>query len=170
MNNALFLGLGSNLGDRIQELASGINLLERCFGPLLGISHVFETEPWQVDHSTAYLNLVVVFSACCTPLEALQITQEVEKAMGRKEKGLLKPRTIDIDILSLGNLVFQHELLVLPHPSLTRRRFVLQPLVHVCPGWIHPVSGWSAEKLLEVCSDTSGIFSFCSGDELLGSR
>jgi 2-amino-4-hydroxy-6-hydroxymethyldihydropteridine diphosphokinase len=167
MKSALWLSLGSNMGNRPQQLAECLKLLENHFGEPLGISCVFETEPWQVDHELPYLNLVVVFACSLSPLKALQITQHVEILMGRKDKGRLQPRTIDIDVIAMGAQVFHNEALDLPHPSMTLRRFVLAPLADVCPNWKHPISGIPALQLLEKCADKGSIQPFCTGDELI---
>jgi len=153
----LLLALGSNLGDRFSFLELGCQKLEQTFGELLAKSPVYETEPFGVDHKTTFLNQVLAFQTGLEPLEILKATEQIEKDCGRNQKRDLQPRSLDIDILSLGNEVFESSELIIPHPAIEKRRFVLVPLLEVCPFWIHPKSKKSGSDLLKNLSDTSWI-------------
>ena len=153
MHKLLLLGLGSNLGDRNAFLELGRQRLELSFGELLAQSPIFETEPFGVDHSTTFLNQVVAFKSVAEPLNVLKMTLDIEKECGRIHKRDLQPRSLDIDILSFGSLVFDSAELIIPHPAIEKRRFVLVPLLKICPYWIHPKRKKSGSELLENLSD-----------------
>ena len=149
MKKLLLLGLGSNLGDRSGFLTQARQKLELYFRNILAQSPIFETEPFGVDHSTTFLNQVVAFQSAFEPLEILKITQYIEKECGRIYKWDLQPRSLDIDILSYGDMVIESAELTIPHPAIEKRIFVLIPLLKVCPFWIHPKSKKSGSDLLK---------------------
>lgn len=157
MNKLLLFGLGSNLGDRNRFLETGRQKLEHRLGKLLAQSPIYETEPFGVDHSTTFLNQVIAFKFVAEPLEILKITEGIEKECGRCYKRDLQPRSLDIDILSFGNVVFESAELTIPHPAIAKRRFVLIPLLDICPGWMDPKSGKMASVMLQDLSDESWI-------------
>lgn len=143
----LVLALGSNVGNRHQYLQQARASLVLIFGPMLAESPVYESDPWGVQHSTRYLNQVLVFATEYDAVSILEFTQEAEKKMGRRQKGDLSPRTLDIDILYLGRQVVQKPQLFIPHPRIEQRKFVLQPLEDVLPGFLHPVLLKSQKEL-----------------------
>ena len=144
----LLLSLGSNLGDRLSHLQFALDRLEAEFGRAHQKSAVVETEPFGVEGHPPYLNQVLAFSTSKAPLPVLEICQNIEKERGRSRKGQLLPRSLDIDILALGNLILNLPELILPHPSLHIRSFVLEPLCSILPGWEHPLLEKSASSLL----------------------
>jgi 2-amino-4-hydroxy-6-hydroxymethyldihydropteridine diphosphokinase len=143
----LVLGLGSNVGDRDFYLREAIKSLEGIFGGSIARSPVYETEPWGVQHSNPYLNQVLVFATDAEPEKILKFTRDIERNLGREQKGDLSPRTLDVDILYLGHRIVESETLSIPHPSLQKRRFVLQPLEDVLPDFIHPLLFRSQKEL-----------------------
>lgn len=153
----LILCLGSNLGDRAKALHKAINDISVAVGKLLAASPVYETEPFGVGNHPAYLNVVVAFSSNLDPESILAITQKIEKNSGRTSKGDLSPRVIDIDLISFGSYQLRNDQLILPHPRMQLRKFVLQPLAHVCPHWKHPSTGEFLGTLLLSCEDASWI-------------
>ncbi len=129
-----YLGLGTNLGDKRQNLLAAIALIERRIGRVLRRSSFIETEPWGFDSLNTFLNAVVVVDTEITPLELLHITQSIERDLGRTHKtvgGQYHDRIIDIDILLYGNLKVDTPELTIPHPRISERQFVLQPLSEV---------------------------------------
>lgn len=160
MNRLLLVGLGSNIGDREKQIREAVFQIETSDIKLLALSPVYESEPWGVDHQTSYLNAVAAFSTRLEAIQILQHLQFVEKQLGRNSKSDLKPRTIDLDILGLGNLVLESPEFQIPHPRMADRKFVLQPLVDVCPDWVHPISVKGPNEMLKNCRDGGWIRSW----------
>lgn len=137
----LFLGIGSNQGDREQILSEAVTRLG-SLGRVVGISSLIETEPWGFVSSHRFLNAVVELETPLSPEMALRCTQEIEQHLGRTSKsqeGVYRDRPIDIDLLLYDELTLQTDRLTIPHPLLHRRPFVLIPLAELAPNLIHPV-------------------------------
>jgi 2-amino-4-hydroxy-6-hydroxymethyldihydropteridine diphosphokinase len=166
MKNLLLISLGSNLGDKLFFLRSGKKNLINNIGGFLAESPVFETEPFGVDHNSSYLNQVLAFQTQLSPFEILSITSAIEIECGRTHKRDLKPRTLDIDLLSVGNEIIETPNLILPHPRIQIRRFVLTPLEEICPGWIHPVYKLSPSEMNKQLDDKSWIKKWNPAPEL----
>lgn len=146
------IALGSNLGDRAENIRRGIELLlERVPGVRLAASApVYETEPVDCAPGTqAFLNTVIEIEANCTPQELHAHLKAVESALGRPEqRERNSPRTLDLDLLYADDVVSDDPALTLPHPRLHLRRFVLQPLADIRPDLILPGQRQSVAKLL----------------------
>ena len=151
----VFLSLGSNLGERKKFLIEAIGELQNHIGKLIVDSELYETEPWGFETSEKFLNMVVVFETELSPFDVLQICLEVESGLGRKRKltGGYTSRTIDIDVLFYADLVLETSKLVLPHPHIQNRKFILAPLYDVAPDLQHPLLGQTVEQLLKTCPD-----------------
>lgn len=140
----LYIALGSNLGDREENLRHALDLIAEAAGPLLRCSSFHETEPVGFNSSHPFLNAAALFETSLSATELLDITQKIEIRMGRTVKstgGIHHDRPIDIDLLALGDECLDLPALTLPHPRLHQRRFVLAPLAEIDPAWKHPVSG-----------------------------
>lgn len=136
---ALYLSLGTNLGDRQSNLATAISLIGERVGTVQAKSSVIETEPWGFESSNRFLNMVIKVETSMQPLEVLHITQEIERQLGRSRKsvdGEYHDRLIDIDILLYDNLVMDTPELKIPHPLMYQRRFVTEPLAEIAPDLI----------------------------------
>jgi 2-amino-4-hydroxy-6-hydroxymethyldihydropteridine diphosphokinase len=133
---AVYLSLGSNLGDRAQNLERAIAALEREHIHVKRRSSIYETEPRDVAEQPWFLNMVVECETECFPLRLLAVVQRIEREMGRTRHGVPPrgPRLIDIDILLFGTVKMKTEKLEVPHPRMLERRFVLEPLVEIAPG------------------------------------
>jgi len=153
----LLIALGSNLGDRLSFLKKGKQLLDASVGDFLAESPIFETEPFGVDHSNTYFNQVLAYQTLLLPEEILKISTAIELRCGRLSKRDLMPRSLDVDILSLGSEVFKTDELQLPHASLAKRIFVLIPLLEVCPAWSHPVFNKTPVQMISELSEHSWI-------------
>lgn len=130
-----YLGLGSNLGDRRENIKKARRLLEERSVVVTKASRMYETEPWGVNEpQDNYYNAVLAFEFDGSPLELLDICQEAENALGRKRERRYGARTVDIDILWVEGVRMDHERLILPHPGLTDRPFVVLPLAEIAPG------------------------------------
>lgn len=126
----VYLGLGSNLGDRHTLLLKAIDLLAQHVGRLVRCSSFIETEPWGFASEHRFLNAVALFRTTLTPHELLTATQDIERQLGRREKsnGTYHDRPIDIDILLYGDAVIDEPDLKIPHPRMQERDFVMRPL------------------------------------------
>lgn len=133
-----FLGLGSNLGDRDYYLGEAISALESPLIKVRATSRIYETEPWGVIDQPSYWNQVVEIETLLEPLELLHVCQKIEHRLGRERVVRWGPRTIDIDLLIYDNTVSRSEELILPHPYLEERAFVLAPLREIAPELVLP--------------------------------
>lgn len=155
--HAVYLLLGSNLGDRLMNLQQALMDIQLCCNELTDISEVYETAPWGVDHQDAYLNMVVAVQTTMYPFGLLQQLQVIEHSMGRVTKGDMAPRHIDIDILLFDDVQLQSEKLTIPHPRMHLRRFVLQPLADIASEKIVPGFDRTVQDLLDICTDTGEV-------------
>lgn len=149
---SLGLALGSNLGNRIANLRSAVGgILSFCENPSLLTSSVYETVPVDCpEDSEAFYNAVIQVRTDMDPHELFEKCQAIENQLGRpEEREHNAPRTIDIDLLYYGDWVITEGPLILPHPRLEERRFVLQPLCEIRPGLILPGRKKSIEEILE---------------------
>jgi 2-amino-4-hydroxy-6-hydroxymethyldihydropteridine diphosphokinase len=133
----VFIGLGSNLGDRSAYLESAISALSSS-ALIVAASRIYETEPWGVMDQPLYWNQVIEVETSLEPLDLLHVCQEIELQLGRERKVHWGPRTIDIDLLLYDNRVSESEELRLPHPYLEARAFVLAPLREIAPKLVLP--------------------------------
>ena len=130
----VYLGLGTNLGDKQKNLNDAIRMLENQVGEVEKVSSVIETEPEGFKSDNMFLNAVVKVRTALSPFEILDITQDVEKSLGRKEKssnGIYHDRVIDIDILLYDDISISTPRLVIPHPRMAQREFVMTPLAEI---------------------------------------
>jgi 2-amino-4-hydroxy-6-hydroxymethyldihydropteridine diphosphokinase len=144
----VYLGLGSNVGDREAMLRSALEDLDRPELRLLRASGIYETEPIGLREQRWFLNLAAEFDCELFPRQLLQRTQRTERHYGRLRTLPNGPRTLDIDILLYGNAVVRTEGLEIPHPRLHERRFVLAPLAELNPELRDPVSGKTVKTML----------------------
>jgi 2-amino-4-hydroxy-6-hydroxymethyldihydropteridine diphosphokinase len=156
--NRIYLSLGSNLGDRSRNLEKGIGLLEQWAGKPGTISSIYETEPWGCDSDLNYYNQAMELFTSLRPLPLLEAIHKIEEECGRERSALrYAPRTLDIDILFYGNSVMDFPELVVPHPNLQERQFVLVPLTEIAPRFVHPLLKKDMEQLLKACGDDKKI-------------
>ena len=136
-----YLGLVTNVGNKRRNMITAAALLAERVGDILALSGFYETEPWGFESENFFLNAAVKLKTSFSPLEVLQITQQIEKELGRTEKsnGVYHDRIIDIDILLYGDEVLQIPELTLPHPLMHERKFVMDPLAEIAPFVVHPV-------------------------------
>jgi 2-amino-4-hydroxy-6-hydroxymethyldihydropteridine diphosphokinase len=144
----VYLGLGSNIGDREAMLRSALEKLQSPDLRLLRVSGVYETEPIGFRDQPWFLNLAAEFETSLLPKQLLHRAQQVEQELGRKRAILNGPRTVDIDVLLYGDSVIDCEELVVPHPRYRERRFVLAPLAELNPALLDPVTGQSVAEML----------------------
>ncbi|WP_029552379.1 2-amino-4-hydroxy-6-hydroxymethyldihydropteridine diphosphokinase [Thermocrinis jamiesonii] len=133
-----FLGLGSNVGDRLNYILKALDHIEN-YGKILKCSTVYESQPWGVKDQPSFLNSVVMVETNLRPVELLHRVKKSEILLGRKDRGRWGPREIDIDILLYEDHIIMLSFLKIPHPHLLERDFVLIPLLEIAPHLIHPL-------------------------------
>ena len=146
----VFLGLGSNLGDKREYINNALVFIEKRVGEIIALSGFYETQPWGYDSSETYINAVAEISTCIEPDDLLLITQEIEREIGRKDKttnGEYHDRIIDVDILLYDDKIIQSKELTIPHPYMHKREFVLKPLFEIAPNVVHPITGKTISEL-----------------------
>lgn len=153
----LILSIGTNLGNKRQNLLDAIQLIESEVGSCISISPFYKSEPWGFDSENSFLNGVVVVMTNLKAMEVLDITQEIERQLGRKAKSIngYADRLIDIDIVDYDGQIVESERLTLPHRLMNERNFVLKPLCDVLPDWKHPLLKKTALELLAESPDKS---------------
>lgn len=140
----VYFGLGTNLGDKEQNLRVAVQQIEERIGKVVSLSAFYATAPWGFASDNAFLNAVVCAETSLPPLEILSVTQSIEKEMGRTHKsvnGVYSDRVIDIDLLLYDDLILDTPTLRLPHPLMQERRFVMEPLAEIASDVMHPVLG-----------------------------
>ncbi len=142
------LGLGSNLGNRAENLRGALReLAADAHIELTALSHAYETAPWGVTDQPAFLNMAAEIETDLSPLELLNVAKEVEARLGRVRTQRWGPRKIDIDIILWGDQTLESDALTLPHPGFRERPFVLIPLAEIAPGAADPVTGKTVADL-----------------------
>ena len=152
------LSLGSNLGPRETYLRKALQALDKELGSLVKCSSFYETLPWGFSSDSLFLNAAACFDTLLSPEEVLAVTQQIEKSLGRKEKsrqGQYADRCIDIDILLYDDKVMQTSDMILPHPHMAERMFVLEPLAEIMPHVLHPLLRKTILQLKEELAERS---------------
>jgi|SRR6185312_12051562 len=156
--NKVYLSLGSNRGNRSANLERAITLLSEWAGDVATVSSVYETPPWQMTDKTNFFNQVLLLETAFDPAQLIDTIILVETMMGRKRTGIkYEPRIIDIDILFYNDAQINTEELTIPHPLIAQRRFVLEPLTEIAPGFMHPLLKKTVTQLQDECEDKSKI-------------
>lgn len=154
----VYLSLGSNLGDRINNCINAINMLKAQNGVrVVMCSSFYETEPVGCIGQDWFVNCVVGIKTIIPPRKLLGITRDIEIKLGRKEEGFWEPRIIDIDLLLYSNKVISDYNLQIPHLLMHERRFVLEPLAEIAPELEHPILFCSIKDLLDSLEDSHTV-------------
>lgn len=163
----IYMGLGSNQGDRLMNLACGLKKLLSNKIQVIKFSSVYETEPYGFSRQSWFLNMVVEIKTALEPLALFRLIQQIENQIGRKKTHHWGPRTIDIDILSYNEIIFKHPMLNIPHRQLHLRQFVLLPLKEIAASFVHPEFKKSINQLLNECQDQAIVNWYMEGNEFL---
>ena len=153
---SIFLGLGSNLGDRRANFQGALTLLASRL-TITQVSSLYETEPVGYLDQPRFLNAVCQATTTAGPETVLAWAKETEAALGRTPSARYGPRTVDVDLLLYGSLVLATPSLVIPHPRLAERAFVLAPLAEIAPSAVHPVLKQTATVLLDAVAGREGV-------------
>lgn len=143
------ISLGSNLGDRLGTIRQASLMIKGMGVQIVASSDIFETAPWGVKEQPWFLNACLLVDTPDEPREMLSKLQSIENRLGRASRYRWGPREIDLDLLFMDRLAVNEEGLVLPHPEMHNRSFVLVPLNQVAPDWVHPLLHRKVRELLE---------------------
>ena len=149
----IFLLLGTNLGDKLNNLQQAKNILEAYEMKVVDYSSIYESAPWGDEDQDWFLNLILRVDTIHQPDSLLEACMRAEQQMGRQRIKKWSSRIIDIDILYYDNYQMKTENLTLPHPAIQMRNFTLQPLVEIAPNETHPILKLTQQELLDICPD-----------------
>lgn len=158
--NKVFLLIGGNMGDRLQNLHQAIALLSATCGPVIQQSAVYETAAWGKTDQAAFLNQALLLHTSLSAQELITAVLLVEERMGRQRAEKFGPRVIDIDIMFFNEEVINEPHLTIPHPQMQNRRFALVPLNELAPKMVHPVLNKTLEELLLECKDELPVINY----------
>ncbi len=157
MTFSVTLGIGTNLGDRLANLNQAKKYLSVLVGELTAESKVYKTAAWGITEQPDFYNQVVEVQTRLYPLALMSCILEIEQKMGRLRTNKWGERLIDIDILFFGQLILSTPNLIIPHPFIYQRKFVLQPLLDIKLGFVHPIFDKTVEELFLTTPDVSNI-------------
>ncbi|MGM9805428.1 MAG: 2-amino-4-hydroxy-6-hydroxymethyldihydropteridine diphosphokinase [Candidatus Aphodosoma sp.] len=150
----LILSIGTNMGDRMSMIRRSLHLLETA-GNVETVSAAYETSPWGFVSQHKFINIALTIDTPLSAEEALEATQTVERQLGRTTKSHngYTDRPIDIDLIDAGGVILDTPRLILPHPLMQQRNFVLYPLCDIAPQWYHPILKLTASELKRLSPD-----------------
>ena len=155
--NEVYLQLGSNIGDRFNNIDQSIKIIAERIGNVIEKSLVYESAPWGVENQRNFLNQVICVKSSFDPYTILDLVLQIEKDMGRIRIEKWGERIIDIDILFIEDFIIESENLCIPHEFIPKRKFVLQPMCEIAPDLIHPKLNKTISQLLEECIDDEKV-------------
>lgn len=156
--NRVFLGIGGNLGDRIENLRRAVELIGLHIGRIGKVSSVYLSEPWGFTHAKYFTNIVAEVYTSFSVDEVLTKAFEIEAKLKRTRSGNgYEGRTMDIDILFFNDEILNTERLVVPHPHICQRKFVLLPMAEIEPNFVHPQNSMKIDELAKICIDNGRI-------------
>ncbi|HEY5367949.1 MAG TPA: 2-amino-4-hydroxy-6-hydroxymethyldihydropteridine diphosphokinase [Hanamia sp.] len=151
--NKVFFITGGNIGDRKKNLETAATLLEKHIGKIIQSSRIYETDAWGITDQPTFYNQALIVESEFSAQEVIRKILKIEEEMGRVRTIKNAARSIDIDILFFNDETVNEQNLIIPHPEIANRRFVLMPLNELEPNMIHPVLKKSITELLSICKD-----------------
>ncbi len=154
----VILSIGTNLGNKVLNLKKALKEINSRAGNIILTGVIYETEPWGFHSEHVFLNQLIHLQTNHSPVSLLSTILDIEKSMGRargSNGSKYVSRVIDIDILFYGNKVIRKTNLIIPHPLIEERRFILVPLVEIFPDLLHPVNQMTPQQMLDLCPDKS---------------
>jgi 2-amino-4-hydroxy-6-hydroxymethyldihydropteridine pyrophosphokinase len=156
--NRVFLGIGGNLGDRLGNLRRAVELIGERIGKIEKVSSVYLSEPWGFKHAKYFTNIVAEVYTAFSADEVLTKAFEIETELKRTRSGNgYEGRTMDIDILFFNSEIINTERLIVPHPHICQRLFVLLPMQEIEPDFVHPQNDMTMKELAKICNDAGKI-------------
>ena len=156
--NHVYLMIGGNIGNRLDNLENARNSIHKRCGAIQKQSSIYETEAWGMKDQPAFYNQALCIETALSPEELMAMLLSIETSMGRERLIPLGPRTIDLDIIYYNQTIIEAQGLIIPHPRLAARNFVLAPLVEIAPDFVHPVLKKTNFQLYEASTDTSVVY------------
>ena len=158
MQRQIYLCIGGNLGEREANLEEAIGFIDINIGDVLGLSSVYESEPWGMTDVPNFLNQVVHIQCELSNEVLVKEIAELEEFFGRERStGGYVSREMDVDVLFIDMEIVDTETLIVPHPRMTERRFVLEPLTEIAPDLMHPQLKQSVTEILKGCADKGKV-------------
>ena len=159
MNGTIcYIGIGSNLGNALKNCQHAVEIISSAKGiEITRVSSFYKTEPVGIENQNLFINAVVEIKTALSARNLFQTLQNIEKDMGREREVKGGPRIIDLDLLFYGQEVIQDSDLIVPHPKIQKRRFVLEPLCEIASYFIHPAFGVSIRGLKDRLSDNKMV-------------
>jgi 2-amino-4-hydroxy-6-hydroxymethyldihydropteridine diphosphokinase len=152
----VYIGLGSNLGDRVGHMREAVKQLGSIIH-VVKVSRLYVAAPLGYVRHDAFINAVLHGTTILKPMELLEALQTIEKGMGRRPGVQYGPRPIDLDLLFYGAIQMETHVLTIPHPRITERAFVLKPLAEIAPNFMHPVLYYTVSQLLQDTDDADQV-------------
>lgn len=153
MTHTVYIAIGSNLGDKLSNCKKGIELLEKSGITILACSHFYKTEPVDYTDQDRFINAAVKAETGLAPLQLLKLLKSIEKEAGRVDTVRFGPRILDMDIIFYDDVITDDSGLIIPHPRMHKRRFVLAPICDIEPELVHPVLKQTMAALLKQSDD-----------------
>lgn len=165
--NDVFLGLGSNIGELIPNLNRAYDQIIQKAGPVVKESALYKTDPWGRTDQDHFINQVILIRTPLSPWALIDVLKKIEISLNTEKREHWGPRTIDLDIIYYGQKIIFENDLIIPHPFMYFRNFVLVPLADIAPDMVHPLNGMRSEELLINCDDNSSVIRLGMLDQLL---
>lgn len=151
----VYISLGTNLGNKEQNLRNAIGEITQTCGKVEQTSPIYSSAPWGFESFNNFLNQVVLIETKFSPQQLIKCLLEIEKSMGRNRSTVdYQDRIIDLDILFYDDLIIEEDSLIIPHPSLHNRNFIMQPFLEMCPSFVHPKLKKTISEILNSSTDT----------------
>lgn len=154
----VYLGLGTNLGNKKENLATAIALIEQTLGEVQKVSSIYFSAAWGIENQPDFLNQVVLIKTKLFPLKLIEKILEIENKMGRTRRVKWGERLIDIDILLIDTILIHTPQLTVPHPFILQRSFVITPLIEIASNILHPIYQKTLGQLHEDCTDSTTLY------------